>query len=160
MKRVLFHHIRQSATISRDHHAATYCGTASRSTSSRNVRLSSAAVRRSTFLPRTSPSSNSRPAIRRSPGTQPGSNSTRTSTSLVGPKSSRKIDPNSDSRRIRLRRQNAAIEVSGKSTPCRVIAIGNLRATHKAWRYKPTILYPASTKIVSPVTPVERSLAR
>ena len=42
-----------------------------------------------------------------------GSNSTSTSTSLCGPKSSRNTEPNSDSFRIRRRRQKSAIAHAG-----------------------------------------------
>jgi len=47
----------------------------------------------------------------------PGSNSTNTSTSLSGPKSSRSTDPNSDSLRMWCRRQKSATASGGGRTP-------------------------------------------
>jgi len=65
------------------------------------------------------------PAKRR-PGTWPGRNSTRTSTSLSGLKSSRRTDPNSANRAIWCRRQNA--DTVSRSDPevwiCRLAASG------------------------------------
>src|SRR5216683_3264773 len=64
-------------------------------------------VFRSTFRPRISDSSCSKEK-NLSPGTCPDSNSTRTSTSLSGRKSSRRTDPKSASLRMWFRRQNPA----------------------------------------------------
>src|SRR5579885_914110 len=80
-------------------HGATYSTSASASVRSRKYLLRKAGVLRSTFRPRISESSLSRPKNSK-PGTKAGSNSTSTSTSLPGWKSSRRTDPNSASLRM------------------------------------------------------------
>ena len=81
-------------------------------------RLKSWAVLKSTFPPSTSESSISIPANSIRPGMCAGSNSTRKSMSLSGPKSSRNYEPKTDILRIWCRRQKSSINFLGISGRC------------------------------------------
>ena len=88
----------------------SYTVSASFNTLARKYRLRSSGVRKSTFLsPNKLDSSRSIRAIPRRPGMLSASNSTRTSTSLSGPKSGRSAEPNMAKRRTPRSRQNEAI---------------------------------------------------
>ncbi len=75
----------------------------------RKYRLRSSGVRRSTLRPPSrGDNAISMPAMPKRPGARPGANSTNTSTSLSGPKSSRNAEPKIASRRMPCARQKSA----------------------------------------------------
>ena len=95
-------------------HRRAYWTTALSRTSWRKWRLRSWGVRRSTFRPPKSvDSSISSPAMPSRPGDRPSTNSTSTSTSLSGPKSARRAEPNSASQRMSCTRQKEASSAFG-----------------------------------------------
>ena len=85
--------LQECAATSRDQ-TAEYCTWADRNTSSRKKRLRSFGVRRSTGRPTTASRSSCMRASPMSPGSPPGSNSTKTSRSLSGRNRSVNTDPN------------------------------------------------------------------
>ena len=75
-------------------HPWTYCSSADSSTRSRILRFRNFGVTKSTWRPPSNEESSSCIRINSNPGTCPASNSTSTSMSLSGRKSSRRTDPN------------------------------------------------------------------
>ena len=88
----------------------------------KNTYVIPARLLRSTFRPRIFDNSSCNPK-NPNPGVAPGSNSTSTSMSLSGRKSSRRIEPKSDSFRMRWLRQKSAIRCVGMCIPLWVMIV-------------------------------------
>src|SRR5712691_3830609 len=134
----------------REHHPSAYWTSASPSTRSRIRSFRNFGVTSSTRRPPRSLESSCSSRMKAKPGTWPASNSTRTSMSLSGRKSSRRTEPNKASRRMWFLRQKSAIFSRSMGIRARMFrGSRTVRVWHSPfwrWRFRRSSLAPGRVR--------------